>query len=212
MSKLNPKCAGCGFDVVRNFGIVGAGGAAVVPLCSPACRDAMRRTTRDGGATEPPPSARARKPKRPARTPGEIKRALQPSESRISKTIRDEMSRTSAYSSRLQAGQLRIGKYNVNLCTPGTPDSIFADGVICFVEIKKAGKLPSAEQKRVQSDLRANGAVVFTVDNTDDYLFIKSELKANRGLTNRIAALVSDLQQIVDYKLENYKKGKEKIK
>ena len=117
------------------------------------------------------------------------------------------MKRTAAFSTRLQSGRLRIENYWVYLCAPGTPDSFFADGLICFVEFKKADKQPTDEQKAAQKALRENGAVVFTLDNYDDYSFIRSELKKRRQQIADINQRIAALQSAIESELKN-KKGK----
>lgn len=209
MSKTyNFTCQTCGGNLAAAaFGIVTKGDlTAIRYFCSLRCRAQAISSTTQTKTTMTEERA-GRKPKKPPRTPAEIKKAMQPTEAQISKTVRDDMRLTAAFSSRLQSGAVRVGKHYLTLCTTGTPDSFFASGVICFVEFKIEGQDSSDDQKAAQAALRANGALCFVVKTPEDYAFIKSELKKRKIQVADIKQKIERLQADIEFNLDNFRDG-----
>lgn len=144
--------------------------------------------------------------KRP--TAGQIKKDRTPSEAQTSKAIGQNLDLHSVWNARLQSGalELKSGHY-MKFCPEGTPDRIAAPGVIVFFEVKKEGRTPTPEQLETHSRLRKNGALVFTVDSIDDYLFILKTFRQFQPIIDKVSCLVQGLQEIIDAAIVEHKKG-----
>lgn len=115
-------------------------------------------------------------------------------EADVSRAAASELNGADIWNTRLQSGVLKLESgHIVNLCTPGTPDRMFADGVIVFLEIKSTGEKPNPEQAATIAKLKNNGALVFVLDNFLQLDFIRKELSKHRP---RIIAIRDEIRSI----------------
>jgi hypothetical protein len=116
---------------------------------------------------------------------GKRPKALTPSESSISKAIRDFLDARRIYNDRLNSGKIfSVTKYFekksgrekefsrwIYLCKPGTPDRFFiVAGKIYLVEVKVLGKTPKPDQIERHKELRAAGATIIVADSFDSFV------------------------------------------
>ncbi len=202
LSCANPKCrkliTGKGPAVASN-----AGGKMNF-FCGWVCRRAFSDA---GGVVD---NVRRRPPR--ILTDAEIRRKIKrdaiPSEAKISKSAENLLDGRGVYHTRLQSGKIPIAgdngrQYYMNLCRTGTPDRMFADGLICFLEIKKPGERPGDDQLETIADLRSNGALVFVVDDYGQSEFIVNAIDARRSRIDEIREAIQELQSdiLADFKL-----------
>lgn len=140
-----------------------------------------------------------------ARTsPAAIRRKLStPSEGSISSNAAGILERRGVYHTRLQSGARPVGNkqgkiHYMKLCPIGTPDRMFADGLVTFLEIKRPGRDRSPEQVEVAEKLKSNGALVFTVDDFGQTEFVVAELEARAARIRAIGDAIREIQKDID--------------
>lgn len=198
------KCANCTHRFSgKNYGRVVEG--AVVNYCSPVCKAAGAAGVAPGNV-EPVKTGDKVNSKTKRLTARAIAKLREPSEGSISKGIAGDLERRTAWNSRLQSGalELKSGHY-MKFCPAGTPDRIFAEGLIVFIEVKKIGRDPAPEQVATMNTLRKNGALVFCVDNLDDYLFIMAELQKRRAGFEAISRQIQNYQADINAEIQKRK-------
>lgn len=115
-------------------------------------------------------------------TPLEIK------ETSLSSQIAEYLSARQIYNDRLQCGKIKTERGNwMTLCKYGTPDRFcIVRGIIIFIEVKRNGKKPSAEQTDRHNELKEAGAIVIVADSFDNFIqqfaAVREEIEArNKG-------------------------------
>lgn len=171
-------CANCK-DPINNRAIVIGGGLVV---CGMNCKIAIVDNAAKGDTRSP------RK-----KTAGPKIR-----EGDVSKSIGADLKAAGIWNTRLQSGAIqvvnRLGQtHTMNLCTAGTPDRMFAAGVIVFVEVKGTGGVLSPKQSEVIEILRNNGALAFVVN---DPLQFRNLQKALRKYENEIEGIRGQVRRL----------------
>lgn len=191
------KCDHCKNPIAgKNFGRVFRG--AVLDYCSPNCKAAAVAFV-TGAVFQPPNAGDRSKKKNKPLTGAALRKKLRPKEGDISKSIGNDLDRRTIWNSRLQSGSLKSASgHFMKLCPTGTPDRIFADGLVVFIEVKKEGEIPTPEQLDTMRRLRENGALCFVVDSIDDYNFLLSELKKRRENFALVSRIVANYQDEID--------------
>ncbi len=141
-----------------------------------------------------------------------IRRANRPSETSISTAIGKHLSDLEVWNTRTQSGAIKTAAGHVlRLCRPGTPDRIFAAGLHVWIEVKRPGEVPSPDQVAAIAELKANGALVFILDDASDLDFILDNLATWAESVRTIQLLITALQDRIDSDIEiNRKARKEK--
>lgn len=154
-----------------------------IEFCSKQCRAAW-----ESGAD-------VRKARRRRSDAQAARKATRPSEAAISRNAADLLDARGLWHTRLQSGavELKSGHY-MQLCRPGTPDRVFADGLIVFLEIKKPDETPSDAQIDAMAELTNNGALAFVVDDFGQLEFIEKQLAARRSRIMEIRDAIRDIQ------------------
>lgn len=93
-------------------------------------------------------------------------------ETSLSAQIAEWLDNRGIYNDRLQCGSFTTSRGNwIKLCKAGTPDRFaIIRGQIVFIEVKKLGEKPSAEQCERHDELRESGAIVLVVDSFDTFV------------------------------------------
>ncbi len=101
-------------------------------------------------------------------------------ETSLSAQIADYLKSRRIYNDRLQCGKVETKRGNwVQMCKAGTPDRFaIVRGHIIFIEVKKFGKEPTAEQFDRHKELRASGAIVIVADSFDNFTNQFSAIRA----------------------------------
>ena len=111
-----------------------------------------------------------------------------PSETSVSGTISDYLDRRRLFHLRLNSGKARgLNGGMMHLCPPGTPDRFcIYRGLPVFIEVKKPGEKPSAEQIAAHELIRTKGGFVIVACDVTDVIAGLKELdgKINQGETN----------------------------
>ncbi len=99
-------------------------------------------------------------------------------ETEISKTIGEYLTRAGYFNLRLASGGFKQGKAFVHLCKPGTPDRYaLIAGKSVFIEVKKSDGKVSAEQRTVHDEITRGGGSVIVAYSFDDFLSKLTKLK-----------------------------------
>jgi hypothetical protein len=100
-------------------------------------------------------------------------------ETPLSAQIAEYLDNRGLWNERLNCGKIQTQNGNwIHLCEAGTPDRLtLICGVAVFIETKKRGQNPTAEQLAKHEELRRNGAVVIVAD---DYFQFMAEFSAIR--------------------------------
>lgn len=157
-----------------------------------------------------PGVTRDRKPPRKV-SAAELRRKLTtPSEGSISSQAGGVLERRGVYHTRLQSGARPVMNANgqrhyMKLCVVGTPDRMFADGLVTFLEIKKPGGERSPEQIEVAEKLKANGALVFTIDDFGQVDFVIGEMVRRSARIEAIAVAIQEIQKEIDSAFNEFK-------
>lgn len=74
------------------------------------------------------------------------------------------------YTTRLQSGTARRGKFMLRLCVKGTPDNlaVLSNGKTAYIECKGEGDSPSAEQRAIMAAFGACGVPIAIVTLDSD--------------------------------------------
>lgn len=88
----------------------------------------------------------------------------------VSALLSESLGGCVVYTTRLQSGKARRGRYTLVLCPKGTPDNmaVLANGQTAFLEVKDTGDKPSIEQRHTMMALGAVGVPVAFVVRDDD--------------------------------------------
>jgi hypothetical protein len=185
--------------------VAAANAGGLVLFCSFDCKKAftaaarIRRLTDDRQARNRPPRKQTQ-----AEIRRQLERASIPSENEISGSAADVLDERGVYHTRIQSGSIQTaGGHYMKLARIGTPDRMFADGLIVFLEIKKPGEIPGPEQRETIADLRRNGALAFVVDDYGQTEFITAALDRRRERIDAIAAAIAELQSDIDSEFNN---------
>lgn len=93
------------------------------------------------------------------------------SETAISGMVADYLDARRIYNDRLNSGMVRVGHRFIYLCKSGTPDRLaIISGRAVYIEVKSAGKKPTADQINRHTELRAAGAFVIVCDSFDEFV------------------------------------------
>lgn len=182
-------CSNCDKPIQKTAVVTGG-----LFFCSFTCRDDVAKTTNDiiRGVGIPRPGPRKI-------SQSEIRKKMRPKEGDISSNAAGVLDRRGVYNTRLQSGKLRIdGGHFIKLCKPGTPDRMFADGLICFLELKRPGEDLRPDQREVAADLKANGALVFTIDDFEQTEFVVAEMVKRSQRIEAIAIAIQEIQKEID--------------
>lgn len=187
------NCAQCNKPIGNRA--ISVGGRQMV--CSYGCRtafvdNAARSVNRSINAGEGVRIPKARKAGRPKVREGDV-----------SKSIAADLKSAGIWNTRLQAGKIvafnRDGsKRVITLCETGTPDRMFADGLVVFVEVKGSAGEVSAEQSKVIDLLKSNGALAFVVDDFRKWPKIRQALKTYEYKIGQIAEDIRKLQDKIE--------------
>jgi hypothetical protein len=195
-----PVCAQCEKAIDRNrpvaFCRLGDGGR-LIEFCDNACKKAYAKAPLKAAAEL------ARRPPRKSKvSQSELRRSLEPVEQDLSRDAADLLDRRGVYNTRLQSGSIRIdGGGYMKLCRQGTPDRMFADGLVVFLELKRKGRKPTPEQVATADRLKENGALVFTVDRIEQVEIICRQLAHRYARIIQIRDAIRELQNEIDAKL-----------
>lgn len=175
----------------RNFGVVLRGGS-VVDLCSTTCRAEYRNRPPDP-ATPKKALGSKRKP-----TPSEIKRSLRPKETDVSASIASQLDGAGVWNTRVQSGSVKTATGYVRLAKPGTPDRVAAAGVPVWIEVKRSGEKPTADQLATHEKLKANGSLVFVVDDPADVPVILRGLRSFKPEIDVMSQIMREMQSSIE--------------
>lgn len=91
-------------------------------------------------------------------------------EAEIQAGIREYLELRGAEVFRLNSGAVRVGKRQISLCPPGTPDLIAAmpDGSVLWVEVKRPDGTVGMEQKVMHNRLRMRRQTVIVASSVAD--------------------------------------------
>jgi hypothetical protein len=216
-SNCKNEFEGKNFGVMSRFDLNGrrVHAGKLLDLCSTICRTEFRSDfpfKKPGNAgsgvgvrnAEPGVTKPKRKP-----TPSEIRKALRPHERDISRAIGQALTDVGIWNTRTQSGQVRTSSgHNMNLCRPGTPDRIVADGFHIWIEVKRPGEKPSAEQVATLATLRSNGALAFVVDDPAELSIILKGVADSAGRAQIIKGLIMATQIEINNAIAQYREGK----
>jgi hypothetical protein len=134
----------------------------------------------------------------------EIKKALQPKERHVSKSIGEQLDGSGIWNSRTQSANVKLatGGY-MRIGTPGTPDRIAAAGLHVWIEVKAPGKEATAEQAATIERLKANGALAFVLDDPRDLDSVLEYLKVYGPQIKTINAEIDRIQRTIDHAIAN---------
>jgi hypothetical protein len=211
------NCESCSKEIGRSAAAaLTIPGRGLVAFCSLYCRDQKRAALADSAGTRIGQAARHNAKKDVARsgnakpgvvgrpktrklTPSEIKKRNRPSETAISNDARGFLDNIDVWNTRIQSGavELKSGRY-MKLSRPGTPDRMFADGLIAFLEIKKPGERPRPDQVEAIARLRDNGAIAFVVDDFGQCEFIVKQMAARYDRIIAIRDLIREIGQEIE--------------
>lgn len=203
------KCGKCKELIQgKNFGVFDA--STFVDLCSLACRVDFKETARRrrSGDADPGVTAAAKTSRPRKLSPAEIRKRARPTETDISKSIESQLIAAGLWNTRTQSGSIPIGKNFMQLCRPGTPDRIFAAGLHVWIEVKREGEKPMPIQAATHEQLKANGALVFVLDDPGDLSFILETLKTSADRLERIRKEIGILQIYCDAALRHGREQK----
>ncbi len=193
------NCAQCKATFAgRNFGVVIAGGVA--DLCSPACRADYRKAAKK-------PTPRSRNAGKGV-TQAAARRATRPKETDISASIASQLSGLGIWNTRVQSGQVKTQTGYMRLAVNGTPDRFAALGVALWIEVKRPGEKPSTVQLDVHRELKANGSLVFVVDDARDLAVIRTGLRSFKPEVECIARILREMQWTIDGDLDRDRRGR----
>lgn len=185
----------------KNFGFVGRNG--INDICSRPCRldyrNALQNAAVGGaetGVVRPRPSPRQL-------TPAAIKKKLRPSERDVSRSVASQLDGSGIWNTRTQSGAIKTAAGHIlRLCRAGTPDRVAAAGLQIWIEIKKQGERPSAEQAAAIAELKANGALCFVIDDPEQWRIIANCLKGRATTIAAINEQISTIQNEIDARLK----------
>lgn len=194
------KCVNCKTEFNgRNFGSIESVGRVitVADICSQSCRSAyIKKPARD-----PPPAGNAGngvKVRKPL-TAAAIKKKLRPSEAEISRALAADLDARGIWNTRTQSGAIKTASGHVmKLCRQGTPDRIATPGLHVWIEVKKPGELPTADQRAIMAELRDNGGLAFVIDDPEDLTVILDCLKTREPGIRNIRETILTIQGEID--------------
>jgi hypothetical protein len=128
-----------------------------------------------------------------------IRRKMRPRETDISRAIGKQLTDAGVWNTRTQSGAIKTaGGHMINLCKPGTPDRVFNLGLNVWIEVKRPGETPTPDQVATIAKLKANGSLVFVLDDPADLDFILHELRTWKGSIETINQLIAPIQNRID--------------
>jgi len=140
-----------------------------------------------------------------------IRRANRPSETSISTAIGKHLSDLGLWNTRTQSGAIKTASGHImKLCRAGTPDRIFAAGLHVWIEVKRPGEVPSPDQVAAIAALKANGALVFVLDDATDLDFILDGLRNYQETINDINNDIRIIEADILHNLEMNRKARGK--
>lgn len=129
----------------------------------------------------------------------EIRRKMRPKEGDISKAIGRQLTDAGVWNTRIQSGMLKMPDGRViQMSKPGTPDRVFNLGLNVWIEVKRPGEHPTPDQVATIAKLKANGSLVFILDDAADLDFILHELRTWKGSIETINQLIAPIQNRID--------------
>ena len=128
---------------------------------------------------------------------------MRPRETDISKAIGKRLTNAGIWNTRTQSGQIMVSTgHAMQLCRPGTPDRVFNLGLNVWIEVKRPGEKPSAEQVQTIAKLQSNGSLAFVLDDSTDLDFILDGLRRWNFeielIRNTVRKIGEDIQSKID--------------
>lgn len=119
-------------------------------------------------------------------------------ETPLSAQIAQWLDNRNIYNDRLQCGIIKSPAGNwLKLCKRGTPDRFaIIRGQIIFIEVKRRGEKPSAEQTAKHLELMEQGAIVLVADSFEEFV---NYFSAYRELIETQSAILARLENKEDY-------------
>lgn len=150
--------------------------------------------------------AHKRKPSR-----ADILKKIRPKETDISRSIGQQLDNAGVWNTRTQSGMLKLATGHVmKLCRPGTPDRIFVAGLPVWIEVKRPGAVATPEQLKAHAELRANGCLVFVLDDAADLDFILHGLANAAERIQIVRGLIMATQIEIDEAIHVNRAGRQK--
>ena len=99
--------------------------------------------------------------------------AVSQTETQISRNIGDLLTKAGIWNMRINSGRVKVRQGWMQLAPKGTPDRMaIINGTAVFIEVKRPGYKPSADQLLAQREIAKSGAIVLNATSLEEFIAV----------------------------------------